>query len=279
MNDTDSPDKERLAGMIQQAEQLLDGGQIDAADRLCDEVLAASPLYNRAHVIKAKVMMPGLKYGQIINRVHWELNPETYVEIGVARGGTLCRAQADTRVVGIDPEPKIEKTIPSRAKIYPTTSDDFFARYDLFEELGSSRLALGFIDGLHIYEQALRDFINLERYSQPDTVILIHDCYPPTRLSAERDRAIAYWAGDVWRLIACLVQYRPDLQVSVIPTFPSGLGLVTSLDNQSTVLSDNYDEIVQATLARDYSEVEENRHQVLPPLDNDWDVIRSRISG
>ena len=88
MNKSDSPDKESVADMIRQAELLLETGDMGEADRICENVLHASPLYNRAHVIKAKLMMPGLKYGQIINRIHWELNPETYVEIGVARGGT-----------------------------------------------------------------------------------------------------------------------------------------------------------------------------------------------
>ena len=50
------------------------------------------------------------------------------------------------------------------ATIYELTSDEFFARYDLSELLGGP-VELAFIDGLHLFEQVLRDFVNLERHS------------------------------------------------------------------------------------------------------------------
>jgi hypothetical protein len=125
------------------------------------------------------------------------------------------------------------------------TSDDFFAQYDLGEVLGRDTFDLGFIDGLHLFEQALKDFINLERYARKDSVILIHDCLPIAPIVAERDRCTGFWTGDVWRIIPCLKTFRPDLKLMTIPTKPSGLGVVTNLDAASTVLSDNYDDIVR----------------------------------
>ena len=181
------------AELVAQAERCLEAQDYAGAERLCDNVLSTDPTYNRAHVIKARAMMPGMRYDQILNHVHWKLSPETYVEIGVATGASLSRAQADTRAVGIDPAPRISRPIKARARLYPIESDTFFERYDLFEELGTDRIAVAFIDGLHLFEQALRDFINIEKYAQADTLTLIHDCYPPTGLSAQREMCV--WAA------------------------------------------------------------------------------------
>lgn len=270
------PDTE-AATLIAQAEEKLAAGDNSGSIRLCEQIIAMQPRFNRAHFIKAKAMMPGLRYDQILNRIHWHLKPQTYVEIGVARGGSMTRVDEATTAIGIDPAPRIDRPIKARAKIYPVESDAFFARYDLFEELGAEQLDLAFIDGLHLFEQALRDFMNLERFSQPATAILIHDCFPPTELSAAREAETDYWCGDVWRLIAVLQRYRPELNVGVIPTFPSGLGLVTGLDATSTVLGDKYDDIVAEALALDYPRDQAARDAVLPQLENDWDVIRAAL--
>jgi hypothetical protein len=40
-------------------------------------------------------------------------------------------------------------------------------------------------------------------------------------------------------------KYRPDLVARTIPTFPTGLGLVTNLDATNTVLDDNFDNIIK----------------------------------
>lgn len=53
-------------------------------------------------------------------------------------------------------------------------SDDFFKKVKL------TPIALGFIDGDHMYEQAKRDFDNLFPYVVDDGFIFIHDTYPPT---------------------------------------------------------------------------------------------------
>ena len=47
------------------------------------------------------------------------------------------------------------------------TSDDFFASHDLAQVLGGRPVDLAYIDGMHQFEFALRDFMNLERYVGP----------------------------------------------------------------------------------------------------------------
>ncbi len=267
----------QLEALSAQVNELLEQGDRSGARAACEAMFALNGAYNQAHMLMAKVMMPGDNYAAILSRLHRHLKPAGYAEIGVATGASMALAEADTRCVGIDPCPRVTATIAARARLYPVTSDDFFARYHLFEELGVERLDLAFIDGLHLFEQALKDFINLEKYAHPGTVVMIHDCYPPTELSAARDRVMAYWAGDVWRMIPLLIKYRPDLKVGVIPSLPSGLGMVTGLDAGSRVLEERFDEIVAEFMALEYSELESRRDELLPPLANDWNAILGRL--
>jgi Methyltransferase domain len=37
---------------------------------------------------------------------------------------------------------------------------------------------MAFIDGLHHFEQVLRDFINVEKRATSEGLIVIHDCIP-----------------------------------------------------------------------------------------------------
>lgn len=200
--------------------------------------------------------MPGEDYFQVLSWCHDWLKPQTYVEIGVAHGDSLTLARPETRSLGIDPRPAIQTVIQSRAKLYPIPSDRFFADYDLLHELEAQRLALCFIDGLHHFDQALNDFINVERYADANTVVLIHDCLPVTRRVATRARTTDFWCGDVWKVVFCLAQHRPDLKLSLLPTYPSGLLLVTGLNPRSSVLRDQFQQIVEGykdrTLPYDY---------------------------
>jgi hypothetical protein len=188
--------------------------------------------------------MPGEDYLAVLSRIHARLKPATYVEIGVRSGKSLVLAGDRTTAIGIDPKLLVPPGIQSRAKLYEMTSDDFFSRHDLLEELHAPRLALAFIDGLHLFEQVLKDFIHVERYADKETVILIHDCLPVTRLAAAREPHKRMWSGDVWKIIPCLRQYRPDLSVRVIPARPSGLGVISGADPKSSLLPQQFDRIV-----------------------------------
>ena len=200
-------------------------------------------------MLMAEQEMPGDDYYSWLQCFHERLRPSTYVEIGLGHGRSLALAGPETRAVGIDPFQgaweRLHYVCPhGPATLFPLTSDDFFAQHDLREVIGQETFDLAFIDGLHLFEQVLKDFINLERYAGRDSVVLMHDCLPIAPIVAERERCTGFWTGDVWRIIPCLKTFRPDLHISTIPTKPSGLAVVTGLDPNSAVLLDNYDEIV-----------------------------------
>jgi hypothetical protein len=104
--------------------------------------------------------------------------PQTYVEVGDSAGKSLRLVRPGTAAIGVDPAPKIDVEVPANARVLRETSDEFFERHDVKAELGGKPVEMAFIDGMHLFEFALRDLINLERHSAPSAAILIHDCYP-----------------------------------------------------------------------------------------------------
>ena len=135
-----------------------------------------------------------------------------------APGTSIVLAQPPTVAVGIDPEPRLLHAPKTVCKIFPLASDDYFAVRDPRRDIEAETVDLAFIDGLHLFEQVLRDFINIERVSSPTTLVLIHDCFAIDALTAERNRKTEFWTGDVWKIIPCLREFRPDLQVFTIAT-------------------------------------------------------------
>ena len=134
-------------------------------------------------------------------------------------------------------------------------SDAFFASADAGARLGGAPVALAFVDGLHLFEQALRDFLHVERHAARGSVVLFHDCLPLDRATSARERRTGFWSGDVWKLLPILREHRPDLDAFVIPAYPTGLGVVTRLDPSSTRLDgERLEEITRSWVPREWSD-------------------------
>ena len=108
----------------------------------------------------AYALMQGESYDEVISRFHAHLELKTYVEIGIGTGNTLANAKSPTIAIGIDPKPIINVEFEVETKIYPVPSDDFFDNYNLAEEIGHPTVDFAFLDELHLFEKALKDFMN-----------------------------------------------------------------------------------------------------------------------
>ncbi|WP_445166435.1 class I SAM-dependent methyltransferase [Mycolicibacterium sp. Dal123E01] len=255
------------------------GRREDAAE-LCKTALQTadySVAHLRAHQMLAELEFPGEDYFRVLARIHEHLKPATYVEIGIFQGESFEIVRPETLAVGVDPSPRIRKQLSANQRVFAETSDNFFENRDVRSELGGKPIDLAFIDGLHLFEFALRDFINIEKLCSPDSVILIHDVYPIDDTSAARERASWFWSGDIWRLILTLKKYRPDLSVNVIAARPTGLAIIQNLNPESRVLEERQNEITDEFLATDISVLDGRKAEMLNRFPNEWASISRLI--
>ena len=187
-----------------------------------------------------------MHYHEYLGLMHRILEPEAYLEIGVDAGDSFALAQGFS--IGIDPNLRLEKPVTTgktAVKLFRCTSDEFFLNYNTQHELAGRHLGLAFIDGLHLFEFALRDFMNVEQYSDGNTLVLFHDTLPYMPEIADRapvpgDPA---WTGDVWKIVEILERYRPELYLRHVNVAPTGLLAVANLSPSNQVLRQNYENI------------------------------------
>lgn len=200
-----------------------------------------------------EIVLGGPRYTDVLERAHRRLRPRTYFEIGSRRGSSLRVASCAS--LAVDPAFQLEEGVVGTKPIcllHQTTSDEFFATRDPIAILGG-RIDLAFIDGLHVFDFALRDFMNTERSAAPGSIIVLDDICPRDFYMAratfkpeteQPTKYKGYWTGDVWKMIPILREYRRDLQVRVIDTRPTGLAVISGLDPADGALAASYDEIV-----------------------------------
>ena len=212
-----------------------------------------------------------------LERLYRALAPETAIEIGVFQGASLALVPPPTIAIGVDPNPTLIFPLKTETRIFSEESDKFFAAGRLDKLLAGRPLSVGFIDGLHIFEQALRDFIHLERYCGPRSVIMFHDTLPLDEPTQRRTRETDFHTGDLWKTVLCLKHFRPDLDIFTIETPPTGLTVVIGLDPTSRVLTNIYEAAVARFIDTSFLAVERILDNVLNVVPNEWSVVESRL--
>ena len=188
----------------------------------------------------------GLDYRDFLDALHQQLRFDWYLEIGSQTGRSLAKSRSPS--VAVDPQFRLKYDVAANKPalhLYQQTSDDFFAAGHL--KILKAKPGFSFLDGMHLFEYLLRDFINAEAAGTPTSTIALHDCCPFSHAMTTRDLdnlPRGPWTGDVWKLIPILQEYRPDLTIQVLDCAPTGLVLVSALKPKNRSLRDNYDRIV-----------------------------------
>jgi len=249
----------------------------DVAAKHYRQALTHNPNLAEAHLGLAFLCMPGDDYLFWLERLYRSLAPPTVLEIGIYQGVSLAKVCPPTIAIGVDPNPTIAYPLRTETHIFAETSDQFFAHQRAKKLLSGASLGVAFIDGLHRYEQTLKDFANLESYCGPRSVILLHDTVPLDEATQSRSIDTQFHTGDVWKTVLCIKHYRPDLDIFTIATPPTGLTVVTRLDSKSTILKDKYEEAVARFVNTPFSSIESNRKDALNIIPNDWNIVETRL--
>lgn len=144
---------------------------------------------------------------ELIQEFVRRLSVRSYLEIGCR--DDRCFSQINVaRRVGVD---------PVSGGTLRMTSDAFFAdNRETFD--------LIFIDGLHHYEQVVRDIRNSLAVLNPGGVILVHDCLPLDAPAQYRAQCQMFWNGDVWK---AFLEVRTWSEVdSALALIDQGIGII-----------------------------------------------------
>ena len=184
-----------------------------------------------------------------LQALHTMLRPRSYLETGVNFGQsmTLSRVQS----VGIDPEFSVTRELLADVHLARTSSDEFFARRDPIAHLDAGVVDLAFIDGMHLSEYVVRDYLAVERFTTPTSVVVFDDLLPRNVDEAARYRHTRAWTGDVYKALQALRDFRPDLVVLEVDTTPTGVGVVLCPDASHGGVLPQYDEWLDTAISPD----------------------------
>jgi hypothetical protein len=187
----------------------------------------------------------GVRYLEFLSELHFRTLFDWYLEIGCRTGTSFAPVRSKT--IAVDPYFRANINIIGRKPalhVFQATSDDFFASG--FLQRNEIRLSVSFLDGMHLFDFLLRDFIGTEAASNPKGVVMMHDCVPLNLEMTTRDLSAikGAWTGDVWKIVPILRKWRPDLKLTMLDLRPTGMLCVTNLSPGNTVLQDNYEAIV-----------------------------------
>lgn len=152
----------------------------------------------------------------------------SYLEIGVDQGATFHLVRAARKVAvdvrfAFDWQGAARDPANRSCRYVETSSDEFFeARRD------DKRYDVVFIDGLHSYEQVLRDLLNSWSVLAPGGVIVVDDILPSTYAASlpSLDRSREFWTatnnpdgswmGDVYKLGFFVESFLPALSYATV---------------------------------------------------------------
>jgi hypothetical protein len=90
------------------------------------------------------------------------------------------------------------------------------------------------VDGLHQYEQAIKDILCAYSHVREGGFIVVHDCNPRSENAAARAPVPSEreWNGDVWKAIYDLRQNYPEIPYVVLDV-DQGLGIIRKRNNRT----------------------------------------------
>jgi len=168
----------------------------------------------------------------IINNFIQKFGYKSYLEIGTQNpNGNFNQIDIKNKY-SVEPFPP--SGLNANDYSFVGTSDQYF---DFISP--DTKFDIIFIDGLHHYQQVLKDIENSLNHLSDNGTIVCHDCLPTTEKMQERDDHGGEWTGDVWKAIAKLRIETIDLDIKVVDT-DYGCGIIRRGTNIPYVTNENY---------------------------------------
>tara|TARA_B100000767_G_scaffold114440_1_gene109161 strand:+ start:276 stop:971 length:696 start_codon:yes stop_codon:yes gene_type:complete len=147
---------------------------------------------------------------------------KSYLEIGCDRNQSFSNINIDKRV-GVD---------PVEGGTHKMTSDEFFLN-------NRDKFDIIFIDGLHQYEQVIKDVKNSLNCLTKNGIILLHDCLPRTLWNQIYPRINSDWNGDVWKaIVECRTYENIDTYTCIADR---GIGVIVPRKNMNKLILNKSD--------------------------------------
>jgi len=185
----------------------------------------------------------------------------SYLEIGVASGTTLQCISA-TEKVGVDPLPLFNTVkLPKATSFYEMTSDDYFSSLE-----AEKKFDFIFLDGLHEFDQLLKDFINSLKHINPGGWILIDDVVPSDSISALPNIETSYlargvgmnegypWHGDCYKILPVIFENFSNLETFLI-IYPDNPQLLVRINQDFTNINLDTNSLKKQYTNIDYFEI------------------------
>lgn len=137
---------------------------------------------------------------------------KSYLEIGCDQNQVFNNVSINYKI-GVDPQ---------SGGNFRGTSDKFFLT-------NKKKFDLIFIDGLHVYDQVIKDIENALKFLNDDGTILMHDCLPINAKYQFVPRSRYKWNGDVWKAVV-LYRTKKDLDICT-GVFDQGISVIKKRNN------------------------------------------------
>ena len=179
---------------------------------------------------------------EIIQKIINQNNFKKYLEIGCDQDENFSKIKVENKV-GVD---------PLRGGTIRSTSDEFF-------KSNNDKFDIIFLDGLHTYNQTIKDINNSLEHLNSNGIIIIHDCLPKKIWNQIVPRMYGHWNGDVWKAI---VESRT---LSDIDTYTCvadhGLGVIFKRKNRNllNLKINNFEKLK-------FSEYYKNHNEFMNPI-------------
>jgi Methyltransferase domain len=149
-----------------------------------------------------------------------------YLEIGVWKAKTFGPAVAGHKVA-VDPdfpEGVVDRMLQQpNAEMHEVTSDKYFGTLDK-----TTKFDVIYLDGLHTFEQTLRDLLNSVMFIHDHSLIVIDDVYPDTYhgslanmhharlLRRAHGIETTNWMGDVYKLVFFIDSFMQQFRYRMV---------------------------------------------------------------